>query len=161
MCMHTHTCIPMHTCEPMHMQTPYTHIWEFQCQVSNRTFNFQSCECMANPEDSHPKASWAALWLWYKAVRAVETSHRQRVHPSCLLGYGQGGGGDDGPLWPSHHRTALAEPSQPEPLKVWTVVQFLQSKYGMAFLRNVCFRFTSQVGTPLSSLCLRSQRPET
>lgn len=54
---------------------------------------------MANPEDSHPKASWAALWLWYKAVRAVETSHRQRVHPSCLLGYGQGEQGVGGGRW--------------------------------------------------------------
>lgn len=44
----------------------------------------------------HPKASWAALWLWYRTARGVEISHRQRMHLSRLLR----GQMWEGSLWP-------------------------------------------------------------
>lgn len=48
-------------------------------------FNRETYGSSREPPTSHPKAYWAALWLWYRTARGVEISHRQRVHLSCLL----------------------------------------------------------------------------
>lgn len=85
------------------------------------TFNFQQCKRMAvpgNPPPPTPKVSWAALWLWYRTVRGVESSHRQRVHLSRLLG----GQMWEGSLLPPIIELLWLNPPGPGLLQVWMLV---------------------------------------